>query len=159
MTIATNGNPMPTLTETGSLPSGISFSDNHNGTATISGTLVAKKTGTFIVTVAAHSSQGTSYQTMTLTVAKPTEPKVLGVKSLRLAVGDHVADTISTSGFPTATLSESGTPPPGMAYTYVGGGAAKLTGVPTTPGSYSITITAQNSAGSNSKLLKIKVVA
>ena len=37
-TVTTTGYPAPTITETGALPAGLSFVDNGNGTATISGT-------------------------------------------------------------------------------------------------------------------------
>ena len=37
-TVTTTGYPAPTITETGALPAGLTFTDNGNGTATISGT-------------------------------------------------------------------------------------------------------------------------
>ena len=36
-TITTSGNPVPTITQTGHLPGGVKFSDNGDGTATLSG--------------------------------------------------------------------------------------------------------------------------
>ena len=40
-TVTTSGSPAPASTETGALPSGVSFNDNGDGTATISGTPAA----------------------------------------------------------------------------------------------------------------------
>lgn len=40
-TVTTTGNPTPSITETAFLPDGISFVDNHDGTATLSGTPAA----------------------------------------------------------------------------------------------------------------------
>ena len=37
-TISATGSPKPALTETGALPSGVTFTDNGNGTATLAGT-------------------------------------------------------------------------------------------------------------------------
>jgi hypothetical protein len=37
-TITTSGSPAPTLHRVGKLPKGLSFTDNHDGTATIAGT-------------------------------------------------------------------------------------------------------------------------
>jgi hypothetical protein len=45
------GAPAPTLTETGPLPNGVSFTDNGDGTATIAGT--AKVSGSFPITITA----------------------------------------------------------------------------------------------------------
>src|SRR5208283_2726631 len=38
VTVTTTGIPTPSLSENGSLPSGVSFTDNHDGTATLAGT-------------------------------------------------------------------------------------------------------------------------
>ena len=51
LTVTTFGTPVPSLTEKGSLPEGLSFKDNGKGTATISGT--PAKAGVFDFTVKA----------------------------------------------------------------------------------------------------------
>jgi len=157
LTVTTSGNPAPSLSETGAFPSGISFTDNHNGTATISGTLVAKKTGTYTLNLTATNSQGSAHQTLMLTVAKPVKPKFVSGKKLTFVVGENVADTIATTGWPVPTLSQTGTLPPGITFTLTGNGDATLTGLPSKAGSYSATVTASSSAGSASQVLKIKV--
>src|SRR6185437_5977432 len=65
--VTTTGTPTPSLSETGALPSGITFVDNGNGTATLSGN--ASATGTFPITLTASNGVGTpATQNFTLTV-------------------------------------------------------------------------------------------
>ena len=49
--MTTSGYPAPALTETGSLPSGVTFLDNGDGTATLSGTPTSG--GSFPITITA----------------------------------------------------------------------------------------------------------
>ena len=49
-TVTTTGSPINTITETGTLPSGLTFVNNHNNTATISGTPTGTSTTTLTVT-------------------------------------------------------------------------------------------------------------
>jgi hypothetical protein len=49
-----DGYPTPSLVETGTLPAGLSFTDNGNGTGTIGGTTTA--TGSYQVTISATSA-------------------------------------------------------------------------------------------------------
>jgi glycosidase len=68
-TITTTGFPMPALSESGGLPDGVSFTDNGNSTATLSGTPAAGSGGTYLLTITA--SNGVSpdaTQSFTLTV-------------------------------------------------------------------------------------------
>jgi len=50
------GFPVPTLSETGALPAGVKFVDNHNGTGTLSGTPTAM--GVFPITLIAQNGVG-----------------------------------------------------------------------------------------------------
>src|SRR5581483_8714007 len=52
-TVMTSGTPTPTLSEVGSLPAGVSFTDNGNGTATIAGS--TKMAGSFPITITAQN--------------------------------------------------------------------------------------------------------
>ena len=67
-TVTTTGNPTPTLKISGSLPSGVGFNANSNGTATISGT--ARRSRTYRVTITASNGVGRSAtQNFTLTIS------------------------------------------------------------------------------------------
>jgi hypothetical protein len=55
-TVTATGFPTPALTETGALPGGVTFTDNHNGTGTLSGTPAAS--GTFPISFTASNGVG-----------------------------------------------------------------------------------------------------
>jgi hypothetical protein len=67
-TVTTTGNPTPSLNESGGLPNGVTFHDNGNGTAALSGT--PTQTGTFpIMITAANGVSPNATQNFTLTVS------------------------------------------------------------------------------------------
>jgi hypothetical protein len=70
-TVTPTGFPVATITESGALPAGVMFVDNHNGTATLSGT--ATTAGTFPLTLSAANGVGTATQPFTLTVTQSTK--------------------------------------------------------------------------------------
>ena len=51
--MTTTGFPTATLSETGALPTGVTFVDNGNGTATLAGTPAAGTGGTYPLTITA----------------------------------------------------------------------------------------------------------
>ena len=68
-TATATGVPAPTLSETGALPSGVTFANNGNGTATLRGTPASVTDGTYSLTITASNGVGTpANQTFTLTV-------------------------------------------------------------------------------------------
>jgi len=67
-TVTTTGTPTPTLGETGALPSGVSFTDNGNGTATISGTPAVSASPSYPITITANNGTVNATQNFTLTV-------------------------------------------------------------------------------------------
>jgi LmbE family N-acetylglucosaminyl deacetylase len=75
-TVSTSGSPLPALAKTGTLPTGISFTDNGDGTATLGGTAaaVAAPPGSqtnYPLTFNATSAAGNASQSFTLTVVNP----------------------------------------------------------------------------------------
>ena len=109
-TVTTSGSPTPSISETGALPSGVTFTDNGDGTATLAGTPAAGTGGTYPISIDAGngiSPDGT--QTFTLTVDEA--PSITSGDSATFSEGDPGSSTITTTGFPTASLSESGTLP------------------------------------------------
>jgi cyclophilin family peptidyl-prolyl cis-trans isomerase len=68
-TINTTGGPTASISETGALPSGLTFVDNGNGTATISGTPAAGTAGSYPLTISASNNVGVAAtQQFTLTI-------------------------------------------------------------------------------------------
>jgi hypothetical protein len=70
-TVTATGSPTPSLAESGALPTGVTFTDNHNGTGTLAGT--PSVGGTFPITFTASNGVGSNaVQYFTLTVSGPT---------------------------------------------------------------------------------------
>ena len=68
ITVTTSAYPEPTFTETGTLPTGVTFVGNSNGTATLAGTPAAGTGGTYSLSIEAQNGTGGTTQTFTLTV-------------------------------------------------------------------------------------------
>jgi alpha-tubulin suppressor-like RCC1 family protein len=69
-TITTTGSPTPSVSESGALPPGVTFSDKGNGTASLSGDATAS--GTFPITITASNGLSpNTTQSFTLTVNPP----------------------------------------------------------------------------------------
>ncbi len=145
--VMTAGFPFPTITETGEpLPIGITFHDNQDGTATISGT-PAPTTGSYVFTITVHNGIGAdATQTFTLTVIGP--PVFTTGTPPAFMVGRAQSSPIATTpGLPLPTkLTERGKLPAGVQFKLGSNGAAQLTGKPKTGagGDYPITLTASN---------------
>src|SRR5204862_24514 len=136
-----------TISESGALPTGVSFVDNGNGTATLSGAPAAGQGGTFAFTITA--SNGVSpdaTQSFTLTVNEA--PSITSANNTTFTVGSAGSFTVTTGhDYPTpSALSESGALPSGVSFVDNGNGTATLSGTPAagTGGAYSFTITASN---------------
>jgi len=65
-TVVSTGNPVPSISMTGILPGGVTFIDNGNGSATISGSAAA--IGIYPVTITAANAAGSINQGLTLNV-------------------------------------------------------------------------------------------
>jgi hypothetical protein len=148
-TVTTAGFPVPAITESGALPAGISFADNGDGTATLSGTASGSGSSTIVLT-AANGSGPNAVQNLTLIVTSTGQgPVITSASSAIFAVNVQGSFTVTTTGSPTPSITESGALPPGVAFIDNGNGTGTLSGTPTTSGAFSITFTAANGAGSN----------
>lgn len=156
-TVTTDGYPTPVLTKSGTLPSGLSFADNGDGTATLGGTPSAAAAGVYSLTFKAKSATGTATQGFTLTIVKGPVFKAVTIPVAH--VGSNYSLTLKTSSYSTATMTESGALPAGLSFTDNGDGSATITGTPQlgSGGAYPITVYATNQVGSSSKSITIKV--
>jgi hypothetical protein len=93
VTIAASGLPTPTLAEAGALPGGVTFVDNHDGTATLSGTPAAGTHGTYQLTISAHNGVSPdATQSFALTVS-PASVQSAGFGDLAGVPGDGTIQT------------------------------------------------------------------
>ncbi len=144
-TITTTGFPTASLSESGALPGGVTFLDNENGTATLSGTPAAGNGGTYTLSITASNGVAPeAEQTFTLTVDQA--PAITSDDATTFTVGSAGTFSITTTGFPTASLSESGALPGGVTFLDNGDGTATLSGTPTagSGGTYTLSLTADN---------------
>jgi hypothetical protein len=155
-TVTTSGYPdaaSMAISETGALPTGLTFADNHDGTATLEGTPAASTGGSYALTITANNGVSPNgSQSFTLTVNQaPAITSTNGVAFTETLAGSF---TITTTGFPTGNsmaITETGSLPSGVTFTNNHDGTATLAGTPanSTSGSYPITITANNGVGSD----------
>ncbi len=137
------GNPTPKITKAGRLPSGVTFTANGNGTATISGTPAHRAAGRYPLILTARNKAGIATQNFTLTITKP--PAIKKIRTTRAVVGTPLNLHIRATGYPDPVLAE----PSGLTFADDRNGAAILSGTPT-PGSegcYRVTIIATNASG------------
>jgi hypothetical protein len=148
-TVRSLGAATSPLHETGTLPSGVTFTDNHNGTATVAGTPAADTGGTFAFSITSTTAAGSISQSFTLTVDQAAS--ITSADNTAFMAGTSGSFTVTTTGYPTATLSETGALPSGVTFTDNGNGTATLSGAPAvgTSGTYDFTISAANGIGSD----------
>jgi len=155
-TVRASGAPTASLTESGALPSGVTFLDNSNGTATLAGTPGVAQGGVYKITITATNTLGTTSQAFTLTVSQA--PSITSAASASATHAKAFSFTFTSAGYPAATLSHTGTVA-GLTFTAgpTGSGTATLAGTPTTAGTYSLTITATNSVGTMTQTFVLTV--
>jgi hypothetical protein len=155
-TVTTSSGGTPAITKSGQLPVGVSFTDNGNGTATLSGTPTGRSQGVYPLTFYANGG-GFARQSFTLTVDRA--PGLRHVGTVHAAVGAPMDQNIRATGYPVPALAESGTLPAGLSFTDNGNGTADIAGTPASGsgGSYPVTITATSGLGSASESFTIVV--
>lgn len=160
-TVRTTGTPTPTLSETGALPAGpVTFVDNGNGTATLSGTPAAGSAGSYPITISAVFGVGTTPVTQSFTLTVNQTPAITSANHATFTVGTLGPPfTVTATGVPTPALSETPPLPSGLTFTDNGNGTATLTGTPAagTGGTYTLTINARNSVATTPQTFTLTV--
>jgi hypothetical protein len=140
-TVTTTGFPdVTTITRGGAaLPSGVGYTDNGNGTATLAGTPSSGTAGTyaFIFTASNGFPPDAVQNPFTLTVVCPVVTISGAIPPLTVGVAMAPAAFTLPGGIGTITWSASGLPA-GMAMDAVTG---EVTGTPTVTGTFSVEIT------------------
>src|SRR6266581_215174 len=144
-TVTASGFPASTFSETGALPSGVTFNGN---TGVLSGTPAANTSGTYPITFTASNGIGSdATQNFTLTVNQA--PTITSANNATFIVGAVGSFTVRATGLPTTmTFSETGALPNGVT---LNSSTGVLSGSPTagTAGTYSITLIANNGVTPN----------
>jgi DNA-binding beta-propeller fold protein YncE len=153
--VIATGSPTPAMTESGALPQGLTWTDNGNGTATLAGTPTVGQGGVYPLAFTATNAEGFFAQAFTLTVDQA--PSITSASAATATQGTPFSFTITTTGYPAATITRTGTLPSGITFTSNGNGSATLSGTPTKAGTYTLTITAKNAAGTATQTLTITV--
>ena len=159
-TVTTTGDPAPSITEIGSLPPGVTFTDNGGGTATLSGTPEAGSGGEYPITfVASNSASPPAFQSFTLSVAQA--PAITSAPRAGFALGHPGSFTVTATGYPTPKIAISGPVPAGLSFTDNRNGTATLAGVPTrlTKGAVALELTASNTSGTDTQPLVVTVMS
>ncbi|HTB79825.1 MAG TPA: putative Ig domain-containing protein [Opitutaceae bacterium] len=146
----TTGYPFPTFAVTsGSLPPGLTLS----GAGALTGTPTTS--GTYSGTVTASNTSGLASQNFSITVNQA--PAITSSPlSIPISQGSAFNFTFSATGSPAPTYSVShGNLPPGLTLSSVG----VISGMPTTPGTFTGTVTVTNTAGSASQNFSLTVVS
>ena len=149
-TVTANGAPAPSITMTGTLPTGITF---NTATATLSGTASAAAAGQqFPVTLTATNVAGVATQQFTLSVTRI--PQITSNSSAVAIAGVPFSFTVTSAGSPTASITQAGQLPAGISFTAGTGGTAKLSGTASnadTGRNFAMTFTVTNSAGASTQ--------
>ena len=155
-TVTTTGTPTPSISESGALPAGVTFVDNGDGTATLSGTPTQLLGGTFPLTFTAQNTLqnnvDTATQNFTLTLSSTnSSPAITSANTATFETGTQSSFTVTTTGKPAPSITETGALPSGVTFKDNGNGTATLSGTPAagTGGVYTITFTAQNGIAPN----------
>jgi hypothetical protein len=141
-TVTTTGSPTPSIAESGALPSGVTFTDNGNGTASLAGTPTAGSAGTYPISITASNGiSPAASQSFTLTVLNVRGNPTLGDLSGLV--------TAASSGSPLANICVYLYPVGGSSATAstctLANGSYELAGV--TPGSYDVAFADPNATG------------
>ena len=146
------GYPVPTITTTSTLPIGVTLTDDHDGTASLTGT-PAPRVGAYPITITATNGVGSAVnQAFVLTVHQA--PVITSVASDTVAAGEAMTPfAVTDTGYPVPTLRASGLPS-GVKLV-----AGTIEGTPkaTAAGTYPVTITATSGAGSATQTFELTV--
>jgi Putative Ig domain. len=143
--VTVTGKPAPALTEDGALPAGISFVDNGDGTGTLSGTAAPNTSGAYAIVFNAEKNKPhQSSQNFTLTIVCPAVTVNNPATSTGLAGAAFSQTFTQSGGFGPITWSETGALPAGLNFNTASG---VLSGTPTQPGTFPITVTATDANG------------
>jgi uncharacterized repeat protein (TIGR01451 family) len=135
--VAAVGFPTPTIAEMGALPKGVTFTSG----GLLAGTPALGTGGLYVLTFTASNAYGATHQSFVLVLDEV--PAITSSNYVTATLGRHFAFQVVATGYPALTFSEKGPLPKGVTFTPGG----LLSGSPQSVGTYVITVTATNAAG------------
>jgi LPXTG-motif cell wall-anchored protein len=147
-TVSTTGFPVAAIGQSGTLPSGLTFTDNGDGTATIAGIPAAGTAGDYPLALSATNLVTTAGQALTLHVVDA--PTISSSAATTFTAGAVGSLLVTTTGHPAVTtITSTGTLPQGVTLVDHHDGTATLAGTPAagSGGVYPLTISASNGVG------------
>jgi hypothetical protein len=136
------------VTEAGRLPAGLTFLTTKRG-AMLEGTPAPGTAGHYSLTISVRDSDGHTVQLLALTIMQM--PRFGSDPSIMVTAGTFTTTSVAVTGFPSATVTESGALPAGLQFKVLPNGTAMISGTPRVSGgteTNKITLTAANGAGS-----------
>ena len=151
-TYAATGTPAPTFAVSGPLPPGLALNATSG---VLSGTPTQTTTATFTVTATNSGGSASIVNQITIDPA-PAAPAFTSPAATTDTVGIAGSFQISATGYPTPTVTESGTLPSGVTFNQA---SASLTGTPTqgTAGTYPVTFSAANAVSTANQAFTLTV--
>ena len=147
------GYPVPTIATSSALPGGVTLTDNHDGTASLTGTPGPTTGGVYPITITATNGVGSPVnQTLVLTVYQA--PVITSVASDTVAAGVVMAPfTVTDTGYPVPTLRVYGLP----AGLSIDAGTIEGTPKATAARNYRVKIIATSKAGTTTQSFVLAV--
>lgn len=157
-TVTTTGNPAPSLTEAGALPAGITFTDNHNGTAALGGTAATTVSGDYPITITASNGVGASAGEVFTVTVEQAPVFTSAPDEVPMVEGVAAKFCLGVTGSPVPTVTETGALPAGIVFSPA---TVCVSGTPAvgSTGTYTPTFAATNPAGMSLWTVLIRVTA
>jgi hypothetical protein len=150
--VVTDAKPAPAFSYRGSLPGGLSFRDNGDGTALLDGTPAPGTAGIFpVMIVASNDVSEDVTQAFSLTVYEAA--RIVTPNEAAFAVGTAALFRVEATGYPRPRILLEGTLPTGVTSEEDGQGRVTLSGTPLvgTARTYVLTIIASNNVAADAR--------
>ena len=155
--ISTTGLPHGAITATGN-PGWLAFTDNEDGTASLTGLPSLANVGGYTVTVAVDNGFGTDDITVQITIVGAV-PAFTSALAATIAEGDDLDVDVTAAGVPVPSITAAALPT-GLALTDDEDGTAHLHGVPDlAPGVHTFDLTATNTHGVKTSTFTLTITA
>jgi hypothetical protein len=142
-TVTASGYPASmSYSYSGTLPTGVTLST----VGVLSGTPAAGTGGSYPITITA-SNGITPAGTQSFTLIVDQAPAIASANNATFTVGTAGTFSVTTTGYPASTITESGPLPSGVTFVNNANGTGTLSGKATVSGIYPITFTASNGVG------------